>query len=189
MKTSTLTPISRPPALLDLFPLEELYALRGQPMPAIDPLPAREMPEPCRSLLAHENDMTSTLENFYGQRLEVVVLGRRMAGREYFREVLLRLGPAGRRVAYGAIRIILDLLPEGPRRQILLECQPFGRILTEWGVEFTSHPQAYLRVASDDFINHALDLAGSQCLYGRRNRLLDRWERPLAEIVEILPPS
>jgi hypothetical protein len=174
---------------LDLYPLEELYALRGRTLPAIDPVEAREMPEPYRSLLAHESDMTTTLESFYGERLEVVVLGRRLAGREYFREVLLRLGPGGRRVEYGAIRIILDILPDGVRREILREQQPLGRILAERGVEFSSQPRAYLRLASDDFMNGVLDLAGPHWLYGRRNTLLDSWERPLAEIVEILPPA
>jgi chorismate-pyruvate lyase len=189
MKASTLAPIPRPQAGSDLYPLELLYALRGQALPAIETVPAQAMPASSRSLLAHESDMTSTLESFYGERLHVDVLGRRIAGREYFREVLLRLGARGRAVEYGAIRIMLDILPEDVRREILRERQPFGRILTEWGVAFSSRPQAYLRIASDDFINRALDLDGPQWLFGRRNRLLDAWERPLAEIVEILPPS
>jgi hypothetical protein len=174
---------------LDLYPLDELYTQRGQTLPAIEPVQAGEMPEPSRSLLAHESDMTSTLENYHGEKLHLAVLGRRVAGNEYFREVVLRLGPWGRAVEYGAIRIILDILPDGVRREILREQQPLGRILAQWGVVFSSQPRAFLRIASDEFMNRTLDLAGQQWLYGRRNALTDSWERPLAEIVEILPPS
>ena len=45
------------------------------------------------------------------------------------------------------------------------------------------------RVESDDFINRALQITGKHTLYGRRNTHFDTQERPLAEIVEILPPE
>jgi hypothetical protein len=56
-------------------------------------------------------------------------------------------------------------------------------------VQHSSQPKAYLRVASDRFINEALGLTGAHILYGRRNTLFDPQDRPLAEIVEILPPT
>jgi chorismate-pyruvate lyase len=189
MKASTLVLSTSPQAQSDMYPLDEFYSLRGQTMPVIEPVPAREMPEPTRSLLAHENDMTSTLENFHGTKLHVEVLGRRTVGNEYFREVVLRLGQNGRRVEYGAIRILLDILPDAVRLEILRERLPLGRILTESGVVFTCQPRLYLRVTADDFIGQALGLSGPRVLYGRRNTLVDAWERPLAEIVEILPPT
>jgi hypothetical protein len=43
-------------------------------------------------------------------------------------------------------------------------------------------------MASDKFIARALNLTDRAVLFGRRNTLLDEWDRPLAEIVEILPP-
>jgi len=189
MKASTLAPSPPPPVLSGFYPLDEFYALRGQTMPPIEPVPAREMPEPSRSLLAHESDMTSTLENFYREKLRIEVLGRHTRGQDYFRETVLWLEQSGRRVEFGAIKIMLASLPAGVRREILRERQPLGRILTESGVEFSSQPRAYLRIAPDDFINRALNLAGAPLLYGRRNTLVDPWERPLAEIVEILPPA
>lgn len=88
----------------------------------------------------------------------------------------------------GAIKIALALFPLEARQEILREQQPLGRILGAFGIVFASRPRAFLRMAPDDFIRRALDLKGRQFLYGRRNTLLDAWERPLAEIVEILPP-
>ena len=50
-------------------------------------------------------------------------------------------------------------------------------------------PRAFLRLTSDKFIDTALQLEWPQLLYGRSNSLGDAQERPLAEIVEILPPA
>jgi len=152
-------------------------------------LEPEEMPQPQRSLLAHQTDMTSTLENFYGQRLHVEVLARHTVENEYCREVALRLEHSGRRVEFGAIKIMLDHFPSEVRQEILLERKPLGRILTDSCVDFTSRPHLFLRITSDDFINRALGLSGAHVLYGRRNTLTDPWSRPLAEIVEILPPA
>jgi chorismate-pyruvate lyase len=164
-------------------------ALNAQAVLLWAPVTSAEVPEPYRTLLVHRTDMTSTLENYYNEKLYVEMLGCRTRGQEYFREVALRLEQSGRRVEFGAIKIMLDLFPTEVRQEILRERQPLGRILTESSVEFSSQPRGYVRVVSDDFINHALDLRGPQSLYGRRNTLVDPWERPLAEIVEILPPA
>jgi chorismate-pyruvate lyase len=153
------------------------------------PIEAEAVPEPFRTLLVHRTDMTSTLENFHKEKLRVEVLGCHTIGQEYFREVVLRLEKSGRRVEFGAIKILLDLFPADARQEILCERQPLGRILTESGVEFSSQPRGYVRIASDNFISRALDLIAPQFLYGRRNTLIDPWSRPLAEILEILPPA
>ena len=60
-------------------------------------------------------------------------------------------------------------------------------MVADYAITHTSRPKAFLRVLSDDFINAALKLSQSQWLYGRRNTLWDPQQRPLAEIVEILP--
>jgi chorismate-pyruvate lyase len=148
-----------------------------------------EVPEPCRSLLVHWSDMTSTLEGFYAEKLRVEVLARQAGGNEYFREVTLRLERSGKAAEFGASKVRLDLLPDKVRREILGERLPLGRILVDCGVEFSSRPRAFFRVAADDFVSRALDLDGPRFLYGRRNTLVDAWERPLAEIVEILAPA
>jgi hypothetical protein len=212
IKVTTLAPSSAEPAVSGLYPLEDFYARRAGAAPIVQtnsasfdlltksyarrgqaaliwaPIEAAAVPEPYRSLLVHGADMTSTLENFYKERLHVELAGRHVGGQEYFREVVLRLDQSGRRVEFGAIKMLLDLFPAEARQEILRERLPLGRILTESGLEFSSQPRAYLHLASDDFINRTLGLSGPQFLYGRRNTLVDAWERPLAEIVEILPP-
>ena len=56
-------------------------------------------------------------------------------------------------------------------------------------IAYLSRPKAFLKVYSDDWIGRALQLDGPRTLYGRRNTLTDPQQRPLAEIVEILPPE
>ncbi|MGA2751454.1 MAG: hypothetical protein ABSG59_22025 [Verrucomicrobiota bacterium] len=176
------------PIYSDIYPLDQFYAMRGEQVPVIGHIVDTEVPEPYRALLVHCNDMTSTLENYYHEKLHVHVLARRSVENEYFRESALTLDESGRRVEFGAIKINLDLFPPEARHEILRERQPLGRILPAFGLEFSSRPKAFLRMVSDSFIDRALDLAEPQFLYGRRNTLLDAWERPLAEIVELLPP-
>jgi len=177
-----------PPVYSDIYPLDESYAARGETAPAIDRVEPAEVPEPYHSLLVHKTDMTSTLEKFHGETLHVEVLTRDVRENEYCREVVLVLDGTQKRVEFGAIKIMLDLFPAEARQEILRAQQPLGRILNTFNIQFSSRPGTFLRLTSDKFIDTALQLQWPQLLYGRRNSLVDSRERPLAEIVEILPP-
>ena len=170
-------------------PLDEFYAQMGLTLPPLQQVDGEAVPQPFKRLLVHNNDMTPTLEKFHQRDIHLRLLGRRRKGSEYFREVVLLLDDSDQPVEFGAIKIFLSLFTRQARRQILQERRPLGHILQECGVQHNSRPRAFLRLASDRFINEALRLAGANVLYGRRNTLLDSQERPLAEIVEILPPA
>ena len=89
---------------------------------------------------------------------------------------------------FGASKSNLASFPARAHDEIQREMRPLGGILHDFGITFSSRPGAYLRVVADAFIGGALGLSGAPPLFGRRNTLLDAWEQPLAEIVEILPP-
>jgi len=173
----------------DIYPLDEFYAERGAPLPAIGRVEAAALPEPYRALLAHDGDMTSRLENFHKAKIHIRLLARRAGEHGYFREVVLRLEGSETPVEFGAIKIMIDLFPAEAREEILQERRPLGQILTAYDVGFRSQPRAFLRLETDAFIKGALQLDETHFLYGRRNTLVDPWGRPLAEIVEILPPT
>ncbi len=183
-----LSPFAPRPAFSDIYPLDEFYAARKLPLPAIGRIEADEVPAPYHSLLVHRSDMTSTLEKFHGSKIHIEALALHTTDNEYFREVVLVLDGSLKPVEFGAIKIILDLFPQEAQQEILNERSPLGRILSEHKVTFSSRPSAYLRVESDAVIGAALKLSGTHFLFGRRNTLVDQWDRPLAEIVEILPP-
>jgi chorismate-pyruvate lyase len=109
-------------------------------------------------------------------------------GGEYYREVVLHLDQTGEAVEFGANRIVLRHFPEEAQRLILLEHEPLGHILRDFGVTHTCEPNAFLRVASDPLINEALGLRGAHVLHGRHNRLYDPEGRLISEVVEILRP-
>ena len=172
-----------------IYPLDEFYAQAARPLPAIESIPEDRVAEPYRSLLVHDQDMTPTLERFYGRRIHLELLSRQQRDDFYFREVVLILDETDQPVEFGAIKMNLSMFPSAARREILEERLPLGHILAEHKIAHTSRPKAFLRIQSDDFISRALRLEGSHALFGRRNTLLDPRHFPIAEIVEILPPA
>lgn len=171
------------------YPLDEFYARSGLVLPPLDRVDGEAVPEPYRTLLVHERDMTSTLEGFHGSGVHLRLIGRENRGEEYFREVVLVLDGSEQPVEFGAIQINLHRFPKVAQARILEEEFPLGRILKDCGIEYISRPQAFLRIASDKTINGLLKLSGAHLLYGRRNTLSNSAGEALAQIVEILPPS
>ena len=172
-----------------LMPLLYFYNQDELPLSPVEFIEGEAMPQPYRSLLVHQHDMTSTLENFYQRAIHLRVVSREQRGEEYFREVVLLLDGSDQAVEFGAIKINLARFPESVRQHILEERRPLGSILNECALAYVSKPKAFLRIASDKLISGLLNLTGTHVLYGRRNTLFDLEEQPLAEIVEILPPA
>jgi chorismate-pyruvate lyase len=170
------------------YPLDEFYARSGLSLPPLDQIDGEAVPEPYKSLLVHERDMTSTLESFHKAGIHLRLVSREQRGDEYFREVVLVLDGSDKPVEFGAIKIQLDRFPEKVRQEILREQFPLGHLLKDFAIEYQSCPRAFLRIASDRTINELLGLAGAHLLYGRRNTLLNPASESIAEIVEILPP-
>jgi len=190
MSSSASTNPAPPPVALPIaHPLDEFYGQMGLTLPPLHQMDGEAVPQPYKQLLVHHDDMTPTLENFHGCDIHLRLLGRRRKRDQYFREVVLLLDGTDEPVEFGAIKIYLNLFTPEARQQILEERRPLGHIMQECGVRHSSRPKAFLRLASDKFINQALQLSGAHVLYGRRNTLFDPQERPLAEIVEILPPA
>jgi chorismate-pyruvate lyase len=170
------------------FPLTEFYAHARLPLPQIEVIRGGEVPHPYQSLLVHSKDMTPTLEEYHNDRIHLEILRSEHRGPFYFREVILRLNRNGQPVEFGANKIHLACFPEEAQALILEEQVPLGRILKECEVRHHTEAKAFLRVASDDAMNQAFELSKPVSLYGRKALILDRQNRPLSEIVEILPP-
>jgi chorismate-pyruvate lyase len=172
-----------------LYPLSEFYDESHLPQPESQQLQPEEIPEPYRSLLVHESDMTPTLEAAYGENIHLRVLQYVHHDEVVSRQVLLVTDSAERAVEMGAIKIYLKRFPEEARRLIAARRIPLGTILRQLGIPHESHPSAYFRVAAQGAIAEVMGVNGGETLYGRRNVLSDPDGRPLAEVVEILPPA
>ena len=171
-----------------LQPLTGFYEESGLPLPEVSLIDGGDMPEPYRSLLVHDSDMTPTLEAAYGQTIHLRVLKHSLRGSVFSRQVLLVVEDDATAVEFGGIKIYLEHLPAQARRLVLEKKQPLGTILHAQRVPHESHPSAYLRVKSDPVMREALALAKPRVLYGRCNKLSDPSGNVLAQVVEILPP-
>ncbi len=182
------TMLDSPKRLPVAFPLDEFYFRSGRAMPAVEQVDGADIPEPCRGLLVHNNDMTPTLSAYHAKLIHLRVLSRARRDDFYFREVLLLAEGTEQPVEFGAIRINLALFSPLMRRFILDERIPLGHLLADHSISHSSRPKAFFRVTADPLIMEVLQLAGPRVLYGRRNTLSNAASRPLAEVVEILPP-
>jgi chorismate-pyruvate lyase len=171
-----------------IYPLNEFYEQMGLPLPAVARVDGRDMPEPYRSLLVHNRDMTPTLERAHDRRIHLRVLRSALADDVLSRQVVLVAEGSEVPVAFGAIKIHLEHFPEDAKPLVLEGKQPLGAILRSQGIAHAGRPEVFLQVTADALIHNALGLTEPAQLYGRRNMLVDAAGRTLAQVVEILPP-
>lgn len=170
------------------FPLSEFYARTSLALPRMERLSGEEMPEPYRALLVHDRDMTSTLERYHGSEIYIQALSSERRDGEYFREVVLRRASDDAPVEFGANCLNLSLFTPEARWMILQEKVPLGRIIKDHAILHTIHVRGFFRIEPDELICRALQLARPVTLFGRQAMICDAAERPLSQVVEILPP-
>lgn len=172
-----------------LYPLSLFCDINSNETLSIRGIADSALAEPYRSLLAHDSDMTTKLENYYHGSIELLVLKCRTEDNSHRREVVLRMKENKQPIEYGAIDINLAAFKDPVREQILEGHRPLGGILLEHKIQYKSQPKLFIELTSNKVINNALGLARASVLYGRSNVLIGASEVTLAHIVEILPPS
>jgi chorismate-pyruvate lyase len=177
------------PDLNLFYPLNEFYDEAGKPLPDVVQIAGPDIPEPYRSLLVHDRDMTPTIEEACCSKVQLRILKYAVHGSVVSRQIVLVPEGGTRAVVFGAIKIYLKYFPPEAKSLVTEKKLPLGTILRTQGMAHASRPDAYIQVAADPLINEALNLTGSARLYGRRNVLLDAEQNTLARVLEILPPS
>jgi chorismate-pyruvate lyase len=170
-----------------LYPLDVVYEWSGVLKPHARAVSAYDIPLPYRSLLVHENDMTMTLEQHFGNRIGLRVLSTFFRGGWYYRRVLLVHEYSGRPVQMGAIRMDLSVFTRRVRTQILNNEVPLGRILRDAHVDFRSQPKVYLAVKPNSEMMGVFWMREPRTLFGRQTEVLYRAQH-IGDIVEVLPP-
>ena len=161
---------------------------REQPLAAVEFIEPAQMPEPYRTLLVHDGDMTSRLEHLYGDTLVLRCLSCEASPETYRREVVLTVEQSRLTVEYGAIEIQLQAF-EGELRALIEEARlPLGGLLNRFGVYCRSRPRAFIRLGADPAMRSCFELPHAPCFYGRCNELLSADGVLLAQIVELLRP-
>ena len=142
--TAMYVPVLTCPKFLDL--LAEFYSEMAAPL-AIDAMMVvpEAIPQPQRSLLVHDHDMTSTLARFHGEPIELRVLDCKLSRDHYRRHIVLETAHSRRPAEYGAMRVSLPLLEEAAQTEVLQARGPLGGILTAHGITFRCCPGAISR--------------------------------------------
>jgi len=165
-----------------------MRAARSLPSLTYEKIETIDIPEPYRSLLVHEGDMTSRLEAHQECPIKVSCLRSSSNGKLYFREVMLQTEVDEKPTEYGAIEVNLNALPEEIRPLVLQARQPLGGILNDHRIPYSSAPRAFLKVVPDGPIVEAFGTVEADYLYGRSNVISGYNGDVIAQIVEILPP-
>jgi len=145
------------------------------------------VPVPYQSLLVHPHHMTVTVEQFYGQSVDVEVLTSIREGNDYSRQILLRLQDGSKVVQFGIVRIHLDCCTPEVAEKIVEGKTPLGRILIQHNVLRSIHPTPFLKVMPTAELMGQLEITTSVTLYGRLG-LIFCDHRPAIEVLEILSP-
>jgi hypothetical protein len=169
-----------------LYPLDFVYGRAGVAPPTVKRIAPQDIPEPYRSLLVHESDMTFTLERHFGGRVTLRPLSTFTVGGSYYRRVLLAQEYSGRPVEMGAIRMKLDVF--SPRIRALIHANevPLGRILRDGGVDFKSVAKVFLEITPNPEMMGVFWMREARTLYGRQTEVLHHGAK-IGDIVEVLP--
>lgn len=154
--------------------------------PAIELLEAQALPEPYRRLLVHPRHMTVTVEECYGEPVDVEVLQACTKDGVYARKIRLRLR-SGPIVQFAVARIDLTALPPAVSAGILAERVPLGRLLMQHEVTRTVEPIAFYRARPPPALKEWLGLRVDRALYGRLGVLTVNGN-PAITVAEILAP-
>lgn len=171
-----------------LYPLTIFRKRDRRPLPVVEHLEGNALPEPYRTLLYHEGDMTSRLEHHHASPIVIRALHIDAQPALYRREVLLCTEGAGLPVEYGAIEIRLDGFSDELRAEVMEAKLPFGGLLNKHGIEYRSQPRGFFRVLPDLTLCRLFGVDAASSYYGRANRIVGPGRRTLARIVEVLRP-
>jgi hypothetical protein len=126
-----------------------------------------QTPEPYRTLLAHHEHMTVSVERFHDSPVDVEVRATKRDGEYYSREIVLHRQSDRKPVLFGIPRLNLMLLGDDVRQEILAEQTPLGRVLIEHNVMREVQLGSLYRVEPGPALCRLFELREPQSTYGR----------------------
>ena len=173
--------------LVSLSSLVHLYYANPNELADFRLVSHDQTPTVYQQLLSHISHMTVTVERFYGQSVDVSVLRSGHDSGHYFREILLRTQHDQKVVQYGIVRLHLNHVPEAPRREILEEKKPLGRVLIEHNVLREIELCDLFEVSCGPYLSQYFEVPLHAKTYGRTAMLHCNGE-PAIELLEIVAP-
>ncbi len=153
-----------------------------------EPVAPEELPDDYRTLLAHNEHMTVTLEDFYHDQLGVRPLAEWRDEVSYARNSLLTRQSDGRILQFGIMRIWLGDLPKQATDEITLHKRPLGRVLIDHNVLREVELITLWRIVPGPVLRKMLPNVDKQPIFGRSAQILVD-ERPTVQMLEIVAPT
>jgi chorismate-pyruvate lyase len=168
--------------------LAGLFYAEIEELGAFEEVLAEATPEPYRTLLAHHDHMTVSVEKFHGCKVDVEVLASRKEGDYYSRKIVLHRQSDRKTVLFGVPRLNLRLVDEDVRREILGEQIPLGRVLINHNVLREVQLASLYRVTPGPELVRLFRLAEPTVTFGRTAFIYcDGY--PAIELLEVVSPA
>jgi chorismate-pyruvate lyase len=172
----------------DLATLVSLFYAEPAALGRLVEVTAEQMPTVYRRLLAHEEHMTVTVEEFHHSPVNVRVLAKTVSPPHYARKILLSRQTDGRVVQFGIVRLNFSYLAAEVQSEIEQERTPLGRVLIEHNVLRRVHLSRLWEVTPGEDLQQLFGLQGPQKTYGR-TAIVECNEEPAVEVLEIVIPE
>ena len=174
------------PMTPDLDTLAGLFYASREELGDFTEVTPQAMPPTARRLLAHNEHMTVTVEEFHGSPVNVRVLEKLVTRTHYARKILLERQSDGRVVQYGIMRVNFEYLSPKVADEISSEATPLGRILIEHNVLRRVQLFSLWRIQMGAELQ-SLFGASPGVAYGR-TAMIECNDEPAIELVEIVTP-
>jgi len=149
-----------------------------------DLLPGESLPTAYQKLLVHGNHMTTTLENFYGQPVQVEVKKHQVQNSLYKRSSLL-YSPGVGVVEIGIVQMDLSSFSHEISNEILHGQKPLGKILIDHEEPRSVRVENYFKLKTSSSLEKAFSLS-TVFFYGRAMTIVCK--TPI-RVVEIIRPQ
>lgn len=173
------------PPLADLQTLASLFYESLDTLGRFVEVTADDMPPVYRHLLAHEEHMTVTVEEYYGDRVDVEVMAKRHEPPHYARKILLRRHDDRSVVQYGIVRINFNFLAPDVQQEIVSQSAPLGTILIRHDVLRRVRLLCLWQIEPGPDLQRLFGIDGSPVTYGR-TAVIDCNDEPAIELIEIV---
>ncbi len=171
----------------ELDKLLRMFGDERRLLQSVEHLPAGLVPEPYRSLLAHDHHMTVAMETFHQAAMTVEVLARSRDGDLYQRKILLRRADIGSVVQFGLVRFDLRYVTQMVRDDLLAEKIPLGQVLINHNVLRHIDLGALLEVRCGEELAELFGCPVGTRTFGRLATIFcDR--KPAVDLLEISVP-
>lgn len=165
-------------ALVKLFPHEQPLFEKAEHVSSAS------MPDPYKSLLAHNHHMTVTMEKYHQSPVDVTVLDQRLDENIYSRIILLSKSGTEDVVQFGIVRFNFDYVTQAVKDEILAGEIPLGRVLINHNVLRHVDLGAVLRITAGPGLARVMKIQPGEVTYGRLATIFCN-QQPAIDLLEV----